>query len=298
MLDDDNRLLGKLSCKTRAHERSWQEVAVDMAALARQLLAQLGIAEQDCLKLGIGSPGLIDHLRGEVRYSNNLAWTDVPLVAEMQRHFALPVRLSNDANCAVLGEAVAGAAKGAEDVLLLTLGSGVGGGVIAGGVLQQGGGAGGMELGHTLLVCGGEECTCGRLGCLEAYASAWALIRHAREAAEKHPASAMHALCRNDLANMNGAIPFEAARMGDDAAQQVVDDYIRYLGEGIVNFVNIWRPERVLIGGGISNEGDPLILPLNEYVRTRCFGGQHGRVPHIERAALAGDAGLYGAAAL
>lgn len=298
VVDEENRLVGKRSAKTRPFERSWQKVVEEMAATTTGLLEDLGIGASECIKMGIGSPGMIDHINGVVDFAGNFGWTDVPLLAEMRRYFDLPLRMSNDANCAVLGEAVAGAAKGARHVLMITLGTGVGGGVIADGHLQEGGSSGGMELGHTLLVMGGEDCTCGRKGCLEAYASARALTDHSRRAAQQHPESAMHELCRGDLDNMNGTIPFKAARLGDAAGQQLVDDYIAYLGEGIISFINIWRPEKILIGGGISNEGDPLILPLQEYVRPRVFGGEKGYVAPIERAVLGNDAGVIGAAAL
>jgi glucokinase len=298
VIDVADRLLGKKSGKTRPAERPWQQVVADMAQLTDALLDELGIDIDECIKIGVGSPGMIDHIAGVVTFAGNFGWEDVPILAELRRYFTMPMRLSNDANCAVLGEVVAGAAKGARHVVLLTLGTGVGGGVIADGQLQEGGSAGGMELGHTLIELGGEACTCGRLGCLEAYASASALVRHARQAAVADPKSLMWELCKGDIANMNGLIPFKAARKGDASAQKVVDDYIRYLGEGIVNFINIWRPEKVLLGGGISNEGDPLIVPLNAYVRPRAFAGDHGYVAPIAQAALGNDAGIIGAAAL
>lgn len=297
VVDADHNIIGKKNGKTRT-DRPWQEVIADMAKLTKNLLEELDISEDEVLKIGIGSPGLIDHINGVVGFAANLEWTDVPVLAELRRYFDKPMRISNDANCAALGETLAGAGKGSRHVVLITLGTGVGGGVVADAHLQEGGSAGGMELGHTLLVMDGEPCTCGRKGCFEAYASASSLARFARRAAEKNPASLMHEMCRGDLANMNGAIPFKAAQRGDKTAQKVVDDYIMYLGEGIVNCINLWRPERVLIGGGISNEGAPLIDPLNEYVRPRCFAGEKGYVAPIEVAALGNDAGLIGAAAL
>ncbi|MDL2254647.1 ROK family protein [Ruminococcaceae bacterium OttesenSCG-928-I18] len=298
VLDEDDKLLGKKSGKTDPYKRDWQEVVKDMAELTGALLAELGIEAGEVLKIGIGSPGMIDHINGVVKFAGNFGWSDIPILAELRRYYDVPMRLSNDANVAALGEAVAGAAKGARHVLLVTLGTGVGGGVISDGHLQEGGSAGAMELGHTLLVRDGEECTCGRKGCLEAYASATGLIRHAREAAEADPQSKMHELCKGDLSNMNGRIPFDAMRLGDAAAKRVVDNYIRDLGEGIINFINIWRPEKILLGGGISNEGDPLLDPLNAYVKPRAFAGERGYVAPIERAVLGNDAGLYGAASL
>ena len=298
LLDDNNCLLGRVSGKTRPFERPWQEVVKDMAALVETLLSEHGVDKAACRSLGVGSPGMVDHVGGMVAFAGNFGWENVPLLEELGKYFSWPMRLSNDANCAVLGEVVAGAAKGCKDVVLITLGTGVGGGVIAGGQLQEGGSAGGMELGHTLLVMDGEACTCGRKGCLEAYASATGLVRHAQEAAEAHPESALYTLCGGELHKMNGKIPFDAARLGDATAQQVVDNYVKYLGEGIVNFVNVWRPEKVLVGGGISNEGAPLLTPLAAYVRVNCFAGDRGFVPPVEKAVLGNDAGLYGAAAL
>lgn len=289
-------ILAQQSTKTRPFDRSWQQVAKDIAAVIEGLLQELDIKIKQCASIGIGSPGMIDHREGVVVFASNLGWQNIPLVAEMRRYFDVPIRLSNDANCAVLGEVKAGAAKGNRDVVLLTLGTGVGGGVIADLELQEGGFAGGMELGHTLLIMGGERCSCGRHGCLEAYASASALTRQGRHAAEQNPTSLMNRLNGGDLDKMNAIIPFKAARQGDTVAQQVVDKYIQYLGEGIVNFINIWRPEKVLLGGGLSNEGDPLIRPLNEYVRPRAFAGVHGYVAPIEQAVLGNDAGLIGAA--
>lgn len=297
VIDEDHKILGKKSTKTLP-ERNWQVVVEDMGKTTLALLDELGIGIDECIKLGVGSPGLIDHINGVVGFAANLGWTDIPVLAELRRYIDLPMRLSNDANCAALGETLAGAGKGSRNVILVTLGTGVGGGVVVEGRLEEGGSAGGMELGHTLLVMNGEECTCGRKGCLEAYASASSLARFARRAAEADKNSLMWEMCRGDLANMNGAIPFKAAQRGDATAQQVVDNYIAYLGEGIINFINIWRPEKVLLGGGISNEGAPLTDPLNAYIKPRCFGGEKGYVAPIEISVLGNDSGLIGAAAL
>ncbi len=295
----ENELLGKDRFKTRQHERAFPEVVRDMFVLVEELLSHLGQSKEQIDKIGIGSPGMIDHKRGIVTYAGNFGWHNVPLTEELQHHFpGIPIRLSNDANCAVLGECVAGAAKGCRDVVMVTLGTGIGGGVVANGVLQEGGHAGGMELGHTLLVMNGEACTCGRLGCLEAYASATGLIRHTKEAALANPLSKIRECCDGNLETITGRTAFMAMKEGDAVAAEVVENYIQYLGEGLVNFINIWRPEKVLVGGGLSNEGDPLMVPLNEYVRWRTFAGKQAVVPPVERAVLGNDAGLYGAAAL
>lgn len=298
LIDGDHRLVAKKSDKTKPFGRPWQDVVADMARLVSELLNEQRISIEECIKLGVGSPGMIDHIGGVVVFAGNFGWNDIPLLAELRRYFDLPMRLANDANCAVLGEVVAGAAKGARHVVLLTLGTGIGSGVVVDGHLQEGGSAGGMEYGHTIIKIGGERCTCGQDGCVEAYASATALIRDARKAAEKDAGSAMWALCKNSLDNMNAIVPFKAARQGDAAAQKVVDNYIVYLGSAVINCINIWRPEKLLLGGGVSNEGEPLIAPLNTYVRPRIFAGDRGYMPPIIQAALGNDAGLIGAAAL
>lgn len=297
LVDDENRLVAKKSAKTGA-SRHYTEVVADIAATTNALLAQQGIGIDEVLKIGVGSPGLIDHANGVVAFASNFGWNDVPLLAELARYFDKPMRLSNDANVAALGETIAGAAKGARHVVMLTLGTGVGGGVVVDKRVQEGGNAGGMELGHATIQVDGALCTCGHRGCIEAYASATGLARMAREAAQANPQSLLWEMCAGDLTRMNGAIPFKAARKGDASAQGVVDMYIKYLGEACINIVNVWRPEKILLGGGISNEGAPLLNPLNAYVRAGCFAGEKGYIAPIEVAALGNDAGIIGAAAL
>ena len=298
IVDTENRILAKASCPTGA-QRSWQAVAEDMVALVQQLLNEQGIAREDCLGVGVGCPGTIDAAAGRVIYSNNLAdWADIPLAEHISRGVRLPVRMSNDANCAALGECAAGAAKGCQSAVLLTLGTGVGGGVVWDGKVFEGG-PGGIELGHTLLRRGGELCTCGRKGCIEAYCSATALIRDAVRAAQAHPESRLNELCGGDPAgNMNGKIPFDAAQAGDEAARQVVTDYIEYLGEAVTDMVNIFRPQMVLLSGGICAQGDVLTIPLTEYVQQHAFAGARLKTPPVRIAALGSDAGLIGAACL
>lgn len=296
IVNGDYQILRKAGCKTDPSRPAGQVIR-DMAELIGGLLAEQSLTPADCGGIGVGSPGMIDHHGGVVVFAANLYWENVRLAEELGSYFDLPVRLANDANCAVYGETVAGAAKGCRDVVMLTLGTGIGGGVVCDMKLQEGGSAGGMELGHTLLVMDGEPCTCGRRGCVEAYASATALIRDATRAARAHPESLLAELCREN-GEMNGIVPFAAMKRGCPAAKEVVDNYIHYLGEAIVDCVNIWRPQVVLLGGGLSHEGDPLIVPLNEYIRTRCFAEERGAVPEVRAALLGNDAGLVGAALL
>ena len=291
IVNERYELLEKASVPTHA-ERPWQEILADMASLARRLLRECGLEKKDCAGIGVGSPGICDSTSGEVVYSNNLHWEHVPMTAELTRLTGLPARLSNDANCAALGEVVAGAAKGCRDVILLTLGTGVGGGVIIDGRIYEGVQGAGAELGHSLLVMDGYPCTCGRNGCNESYASATALCRQARQAAKEHPESLLARV------PIDAKAVYDAMRTGDETAKAVVQRYETYLGETIVDMVNIFRPEMVLLGGGVSGEGKSLTGPLNEFVRLHCFGGEKSYVSRVETAALGNRAGVLGAAAL
>ena len=297
VVNASNEIVATARRKTLVN-RPWQEIVADMAAAAREAVQQAGITLEDCASLGVGSPGTVNAKTGIVVYSNNFpGWENIPLGETLGKDLGLPVYLSNDANCAALGEFVAGAAKNADSTVLLTLGTGVGGGVVFDGKVFEGG-PGGAELGHTTLVVDGILCTCGRKGCIESYCSATALIREAKAAALRHPDSKLAAMCEGNVENMDGRIPFEAARAGDNTAQQVVEEYIHMLGEGIVNMVNIFRPEIVLLSGGICGEGRYLTDPLNAFVRTHAFAGERIAIPPVERAMLGNDAGIIGAANL
>ena len=248
IVTEDYKLLEKGSVPTKA-QRPWQEVAADMARLAMELVEKAGLSRADCAGIGVGSPGICNGDTGEVVYSNNLYWDDVPLCPTLTRLTGLPCRLSNDANCAALGEVVAGAAKGCKTAVLLTLGTGVGGGVVIDGKIYEGQASAGAELGHCTLISGGAECTCGRRGCIESYASATALIRQASEAAAAHPESLLN------KERITAKSVYDAMRAGDDAAKAVVAQYEEYLGEAIVDMVNIFRPEMLLLGGGSHRTG-------------------------------------------
>ena len=276
VVDESNEIVGIAKRKTLAG-RPWEEIAKDMAMAALDAMAQAGISTEDCISVGIGSPGTIDPQKGVVVYSNNLNWNYVPLADEIKKYISLPVYISNDANCAALGEVVAGTAKGCQNAVLLTLGTGVGGGVILDGKVMEGG-VGGAELGHTTLIAGGELCTCGRRGCIECYGSATGLIREANRAADAHPDSLLASM-REKEGEMNGLIPFEAMKQGDETAKAVVDQYIEWLGEMVTNFINIFRPEMVLLSGGICGQGKVLTDPLNAYAEKYAFAGKRIFIP-------------------
>ena len=282
LVDVHNKLLDSVCIPTKA-ERPADEVIRTVAETALSILDKNGIAMEQCVGVGIGVPGTVDRKKGIVRYSNNIRWEDVPLVKEMSTYLPIPVEIANDADCAALGETIAGAGKECSDVVMITLGTGVGGGVVLDGEIYEGRGIGGSELGHMVIVENGEPCTCGRRGCLEAYASATALKREAKRASKKE-------LIPSEI--------FALAKQGDPAMKEVVEIYIRRLGLGIVNIVNIFRPQLVLLGGGISGQGESLLVPLRRILSEECFGGERGDVPEIEEAVLGNNAGIIGAAGL
>lgn len=297
IVDEDQKILAEGSVPTMV-KRPYQEIIKDMADLVKDLLGKIGAEERELSSVGVGSPGTVDAESGMVRYSNNFGWENIPLAEELGTYFTCPIHISNDANCAALGEVKAGAAKETKNAILLTLGTGVGGGVIIDGKVFEGAHAGGAELGHTSLIFGGEPCTCGRKGCVEAYVSATGLIRQARRAAEQKKDSLMNELCGGDLSAMNGKIPFDAAEQKDEAAMAVVDDYITYLGETIANYVNIFRPDVVLLSGGVCNQKEKLTGPLTAYIKTVCFAGEKAFIPEVRCAILGNSAGIIGAANL
>lgn len=297
LVNSQNEIICKESTPTEA-ALGVEHVIDNLLAATERMLEKCQITYEDCIGMGIGCPGTIDHEKGIVEYSNNIDWENVELVREIEKRISIPVRIENDANCAVLGEMVAGKAKGNENVVLITIGTGIGSGIICDGKIFHGGANGGGEAGHTVVCVGGEQCTCGRKGCLEAYVSATALIRDAVRAAKKHPESFLNALCKNVLSDMNAEIPFTACKKGDAVAKELIDNYFIYLGEFLTNIVNIFRPDVILIGGGVSEQGDYLISPLQEYVEKYAFGGKHIFIPEIKKAALGNKAGLIGAANL
>lgn len=294
IVDKHCNIVAKHSVPTKS-ERPYQEIVEDMAHAVLKVLEDAKISLEQCCSIGIGSPGICDSKTGTVLYSNNIKWEDVPLAATLQKYIDLPCTISNDANCAALGEV---AAKGSTNAVMLTLGTGVGGGVVLDGKIFSGCNCAGAELGHMVLVKNGETCTCGRQGCLEAYASASALIKQTKKAAKDYPDSAIWTLCGGNLEQITGRTAFDAARQGDKTGQQVVDTYLSYLGEGIVDLVNIFRPECVIIGGGLCNEGSSLIDPIQAFVARYCFGRNKVAPPKVIKAALGNDAGIIGAALL
>ncbi|MBR6849698.1 MAG: ROK family protein, partial [Lachnospiraceae bacterium] len=254
----EGKLLNRVSIKTNA-ERSMEEIITDMGRLARQAIEDAGISETDVSAIGIGSPGTPDNKAGTLVYATNLPFVNAPMRKIIRGVIDLPVYIDNDANCAAMAESVSGAAADVADSVTITIGTGIGCGVIINNRIFSGFNQAGSEFGHTVLVSGGQQCSCGRKGCFEAYSSASALARMTGEAAKANPTSKLNDLISENEGKLNAKIAFEAMRLGDEVAKNVVDTYIEYLSDGLANVINAFMPEVLLIGGGVCNEGDPLL---------------------------------------
>ena len=276
-------------------DKGAEKVAENIAALVKKLLERVGLGADDVEGIGMGVPGMIDSKNGNVIYSNNLAWKDFAIGPRVSELTGLRVKIANDANVAALGEVKFGVAKGYENAILLTLGTGVGGGIVVDGVLIEGNKSAGAELGHSVIVAGGEQCTCGRKGCLEAYASATAIIRETKRAMQADKNSKMWEI--GSLDQVTGKTAFDYKDV-DGAAKAVVDAYIEKLACGITNFANIFRPEVVILGGGVCAQGDGLVKPLQALLNKELFAGDLGPQVPIVIAQLGNLAGLLGGAAL
>lgn len=292
IVDENFNIVHKDSTPTNAG-RPWEEIIDDMVMISNRMMEHEGIDISEIKYIGIGIPGKIDRDSGVIIYSNNLNFNNVPIVERIQKQLDLPVYIENDANAAALGEAYSGATKDASDSIMITLGTGIGGGIIIGKKIYAGYNGSAAELGHTVIVVDGEMCSCGRPGCWEAYASATALIRQTKDAAKNNPDSILAQLARDGV---NGKTVFDAKEKGCPVAQQVFDNYIKYLGAGITDMINIFRPEILVIGGGISKQGDNLLIPLKKYIAENVYGGTVDT--EIRIAQLGNDAGIVGAAAL
>ena len=292
VVDENGKILSQGSVPTM-NERHYSEIVKDMADLCLKVTADAGLEIKDIKAIGIGSPGTIDNKNGVVVYSNNIRMDNAPIAAELQKHINLPVNMENDANAAAYGEYVVNGG-GVDDFVFITLGTGVGGGVIINKKIHSGFNCAAGELGHVTLIHGGEQCTCGNKGCWEAYASVTALIRQTKAAMEKNPDSLMHELAKKE-GKVSGRTAFDAAKKGDKAAKEVVDQYILYVADGIMGMVNIFQPEKLVIGGGISKEGDYLLKPIIEHVNKYGYN-KYMTKTEISIATLFNEAGIIGAA--
>ena len=294
-VDSNGRVYEKFSMPFIKGEPG-EETIRKLAEIVKEYIAANGL-ENKIAGIGLGSPGTLDIKNGVVNYANNLGWENLHVADIFHEILPYPVRLTNDANAASLGEAKYGAGKSYDNIIMLTLGTGVGGGIIINGKLYEGNEGKGAELGHSVIVVDGEQCTCGRKGCLETYASATALIRETKKAMHSNRRSLMWKVCP-DIDLVGGKVPFEASKQGDKVAIDVLDNYIKYLGEGILNFCNIFRPNVVVLSGGIANAGDYLFDRVNKYIKDRNYGYKMTPEVKVVPAELGYDSGKIGAAAL
>ncbi len=297
IVDENGNIIIKSKIKSRI-ERPYVEVIDDMAAQAKKLCEDAGIPLEQIQSVGVGCPGAITADTGMIDFSNNLHWYDVPMGQMMKERLGLPVKISNDANVAALGEAMYGAGKKYSDIIMLTLGTGVGGGIVINKKLYEGNQSKGAELGHAVIVPGGEQCTCGRKGCIEAYCSATALIRDTKRAMEVDKDSLMWEFVGGNIDAVDGRTAFECEKQGDASAKKVVDNYIFYLSEAIMNYCNIFRPHAVVLGGGVCAQGSNLIDRIVAICEAGAYGYPGTPKVDIVIAERENDAGLLGAAAL
>lgn len=265
--------------------------------IGRLIMSLVDINDRDFLGVGIGCPGAINSARGTVDRAFNLNWHHVSLVDELARMINRHIKVSNDANVAALGEAMFGVGRTYTDTIFITLGTGVGGGIVLNGKLYEGNESKGAEMGHMVIVVDGEPCSCGRRGCMEAYCSASALIRETKKAMLANKSSAMWELAPT-LDDVDGKTAFECSKTGDPSAMAVVDYFVKYLGEGMLNFANIFRPQAIILGGGVCAQGDYLIYKLKDYCKDRNYGFADTPRFDILTAQLGNDAGIIGAAGL
>ena len=297
VINEKNEIIGRGKVKTRAPrpaEAIFDSIkeAVDMA------VANAGINYADVISVGIGTPGSVNKDTGAIEFSNNLQFNSVPAKQMLEERLKKPVYLENDANAAALGEAVAGSGNGVKNFVAVTLGTGVGSGIIIDGKIYRGSNFCGGEMGHMVINVDGIPCNCGRKGCWEKYASATALVSQAVEAMEGNKGSLLWQTCDGDLNKVEGKTIFEAYDMGDAVAKAVVDKYLYYVAVGIANVVNALQPEAVCVGGGISGQGEKILQPIRDIVKAERYSVYADKQANIVPAALGNDAGIIGAALL
>lgn len=298
LVNENMEIVKKVSTPTGA-ERPGEEIVSDIAALCKKVCNEMGVELSNVESIGIATPGIANHDTGVVEYANNLPFRGFPIAKLLSNALGgdVTVKIENDANAAAWGEACAGAAKGTKNSVMITLGTGVGGGIIIDGKVYSGFNYAGGELGHIVIEVDGAQCSCGRRGCWEAYSSATALIRMTNEKIEECRATGRETLMAS-AAKVSGRTACDVMRAGDAAAKEVYDKYIKYLASGLATIINIFQPQVISLGGGISGEGQSLIDALEPIVRKEQYGGKLVPLTELRIAKLGNDAGIIGAAML
>ncbi|MGN0975982.1 MAG: ROK family protein [Gemmiger sp.] len=296
LVDADYNLVGKLTWETRL-PRPAQDLENALADLCKAVCRQCKADLSEVRYVGIGTPGSVNFTTGFVGYNTNFNYYDWNLGPDLEALLGCKVYVENDANAAAYGEYIAGGAKGYRDAVIITLGTGIGSGIILDGKILHGFNFAAGEMGHTVIVKDGRQCNCGRRGCWERYASAHALSEDTKDAMRANHETIMWKIA-GDLDHVNAKTAFDAMRAGDALGKQVVDNWMEYVGCGIANVVNTFEPEVICIGGGVSKEGETLLAPVRAYVEKETKNITTGRIPVITACVLRNDAGVIGAAAL
>lgn len=298
LVDENGVLLASTKMKIAQIENQ-EELVSAMADMTRELADKGGVALGEIASVGVGVPGAVEIHSGALLYSCNLQLRNVPLRRLFHKHLRMPLYIENDANCAALGEYYVGAGRSSKRFVMVTLGTGIGGGIIHNGKIFHGSNGMAGEVGHMSILYGGLPCPCGRKGCWEQYASANALKRMTRGAMERHPESVLCRVVTENGGKVSGQSAFIAARQGDPVGEAVCREYIQYLSAGIVNLVNIFQPDALAIGGGVSNEADEcLLLPVQRLVASEVIPCNRDKMTRIVKAELGNQAGMIGAALL
>lgn len=300
IVDEECRIIARSKVKTNPDGDgvpTYETALGEIKRAVREACEAAGVLPSDAHSIGMGCPGICDSEHGIVEYASNLGFRNSPLKADMESEFKVPVFLDNDANAAAFGEFVAGSAKGSNSAVIITLGTGVGSGIVIDGRIYRGANFAGGEIGHTVIVMDGLPCSCGRKGCFEAYSSATGLVRMTTQASELNPDSIMTKMIR-DEGKVSARTPFNAMRQGDPVGKAICEQYIKYLACGIANVINTFQPDILCIGGGVCNEGDPLMVPLREAVSEQIYSKNSPKNTKIDVCSLGNEAGIIGAAML
>ena len=295
LIDLDGKvILHKKSVKTRA-PRPCEEISTDIKEVCLELCDMEGIAISNVEWIGIATPGIVRN--GVVIDAFNLGWTNEKFGEIVSRLTGRPTFVANDANAAAYAEAKWGCGVGEDSLIAVTLGTGIGGGIILDGKIWEGFNGFAAELGHMVIDVNGRQCTCGLRGCLEAYCSATALVHETKRMMKLYPDSLLWEVTGGDLSKVDGRTAFTALAEGDSAAHHVIHDFVNYLAIGIANIINIFQPSVVCVGGGISGQGEDLMRPLRERLKYTSFGTKDMRT-RVEAAVFRNDAGIIGAGLL
>lgn len=298
VVSEDLKIVGRGKVKTKC-PRPAEEIFDDIALAIDMAVKDAGITMDEVSSIGVGTPGSVNKSNGYIEFANNLDFNKVPAKDMLEERLGKKeIYIDNDANCAALGEAVAGVGKGVGNFVAVTLGTGVGSGIIINGKIVSGINYAAGEMGHMVIMVDGEQCNCGRRGCWEQYASATALISQTKDAMRHHHDSKMWELVNDNIDNVSGRTAFDAMRLGDKAAKEVVDRYIYYVAAGVINIINALQPEIICIGGGIGHEGETILEPLRMHVNRERYSIYAAKQTKIMAAELGNDAGIFGAALL